>query len=230
MRRRFTFASIVVTGLITIAALSQVALAEPGSDADPLIARSYLEQYVEAQIAALKASLTEGTEAAGEATEPVSTEALGQIEASVAEVTRLAGQAAGDAASSQQTADQAIQLANQAVAIANLINRNLTEMQSQLADGLEQAKSASATMRVIRLDAGQRLIGGEGAELVLRSGRALVIDITAQGIADLTAGRNLMQGDAVPAQHLMLIPRADGRGLHALTEIYLLVRGEYVVQ
>ncbi len=82
----------------------------------------------------------------------------------------------------------------------------------------------------VQLNAGQILIGGEGTEIILRSGIATAIDNGANGVSDITAGADLMTGADIGLNHLLLIPRDDGRGITAVTEIWVMVRGNYTVK
>ncbi len=82
----------------------------------------------------------------------------------------------------------------------------------------------------ISLKPGQKLIGGEGTELILRSGEATAIDNGANGISDITAGKDLITGMQVGLNHLLLVPRDDGRGINAITDIWIMVRGTYKIQ
>lgn len=82
----------------------------------------------------------------------------------------------------------------------------------------------------ISLTAGQRLIGGEGCEIILRSGEASAIGNSNNGVSDVTAGMDLMTGAVVGQNHLMLVPRNDGRGIYAITDIWVMIRGEYTIQ
>lgn len=81
----------------------------------------------------------------------------------------------------------------------------------------------------ISLTAGQKLIGGEGCEIILRSGEATAIDNGANGISDLTDGKDLITGNWVFLNHLLLVPRSDGRGIKATTDIWVMVKGEYSI-
>jgi len=81
----------------------------------------------------------------------------------------------------------------------------------------------------VELTEGQRLIGGDGTEIILRSGEATAIDNGYNGVADLTSGTDLMTGNQVGSNHLLLVPRADGRGITAVTDIWVLVRGDYTI-
>ena len=88
---------------------------------------------------------------------------------------------------------------------------------------------ARTTFSPMELTAGQRLIGGEGAEIILRSGEATAIDNGSNGVSDLTSGTDLMTGNQVATNHLLLVPRDDGRGITAITDIWVLVRGNYTI-
>jgi hypothetical protein len=86
---------------------------------------------------------------------------------------------------------------------------------------------------VVTLTKNQRIRAKSGTlELILRPGSEA--RITAQagtGIADITAGRELVGGDAVSVNHLLVIPRADKRGLVILSNTaYILVRGDYEIE
>ncbi len=82
----------------------------------------------------------------------------------------------------------------------------------------------------ISLKAGQKLIGQEGCEIILRSGEATAIDNGANGISDLTAGVDLTMGMAAGLNHQLLVPRTDGRGIAAKTDIWVMVKGMYQIQ
>ncbi|MCL1982056.1 MAG: hypothetical protein FWG53_03050 [Clostridiales bacterium] len=89
---------------------------------------------------------------------------------------------------------------------------------------------AKTSFEPIQLEEGQKLIGVEGTEIILRSGEAFAIDNGENGVSDLTSGKDLMSGDQVAANHLLLVPRDDGRGIMALTEAWVMVRGGYEIQ
>ena len=57
----------------------------------------------------------------------------------------------------------------------------------------------------VKLEAGQTLIGDEGTEIILRSGEATAIDNGANGVSDISAGKDLMTDNSVAANHLSLI-------------------------
>lgn len=89
---------------------------------------------------------------------------------------------------------------------------------------------AALSYEVVHAQAGQSIIGGAGTEIVLRSGEATAIDNGANGVSDMTSGTDLMSGTVVQANHLLLTPRSDGRGIYMKTEGYIMVRGEYTIK
>jgi hypothetical protein len=93
-----------------------------------------------------------------------------------------------------------------------------------------QKGGASQTYEPVHLNAGQKIIGHEGSELILRSGEATAIDNGANGVSDITGAKDLMTGHSVEQNHLLLIPRTDGRGIKATTEIWVMIRGSYEIQ
>ncbi|MCR4600670.1 MAG: hypothetical protein K5767_02880 [Clostridia bacterium] len=89
---------------------------------------------------------------------------------------------------------------------------------------------SSGTFSVVHLDQGQKILGAEGTEIILRSGEATAIDNGSNGVSDLTSGEDLTMGKAIQTNHLLLVPRNDGRGLAMSTEAYLMVRGGYTLK
>lgn len=92
------------------------------------------------------------------------------------------------------------------------------------------SSGSAATYKAISLEEGQKLIGKDGTEIILRSGEATAIDNGSNGISDLTAGKDLWTGDTVNSNHQLLVPRADGRGIKAKTIIWVMVRGDYAIE
>lgn len=87
-----------------------------------------------------------------------------------------------------------------------------------------------ALWQVVNLKAGQKLMAGAGTELILRAGSANAVTSPGGGLSDVTAGKDLSGGVALVANHLVIVPRADGRGVAAVTDAVFLVRGAYTIQ
>lgn len=86
------------------------------------------------------------------------------------------------------------------------------------------------TFEVIEVDAGKSLIGGQGTEVILRSGEAIAIDSELGGLSDISAAKDLTNNQPIQTNHLMIIPRNDGRGIKALTKIFVMVKGNYEIR
>ena len=90
--------------------------------------------------------------------------------------------------------------------------------------------SASTGFVVVEVAAGEQLLGGDGTELILRGGKATVIDNGVDGVSDLTAGKDLKGGAAVAFNHLLLVPREDGRGIACQALSWVMVKGTYTLR
>ncbi len=95
---------------------------------------------------------------------------------------------------------------------------------------LKSSGTVSNTYVVVEVKAGQKVLGKSGTEIILRSGEASAIDNGANGVSDITAGQDLMTGQIVGQNHLLLVPKEDGRGIQAVTDLFVMVRGPYSIQ
>jgi len=87
-----------------------------------------------------------------------------------------------------------------------------------------------AAFTPVRAELGQVLLGGEGAEIILRSGRAAGFVTGENGLVNATEGSEVMNGYDVPVNHLLLVPRDDGRGLVVMSdEAWFIVKGGYQI-
>ena len=78
------------------------------------------------------------------------------------------------------------------------------------------------------LTQGQSIVGN--CELILRSGKAVALCPGANGISDLTGGADLPGNTEITANHLLLVPRNDGRGITVTSsDAYIMVRGTYEI-
>ncbi|MBQ9519065.1 MAG: hypothetical protein IJR59_04135 [Firmicutes bacterium] len=82
----------------------------------------------------------------------------------------------------------------------------------------------------VYVSVGQTIIGGEGTELILRSGKGNIYIEGVDGLVDSTTGKNLTTGDVATANHLMIVPRDDGRGVKVTEAAWFLVKGDYTIQ
>lgn len=87
-------------------------------------------------------------------------------------------------------------------------------------------------VEVVELSQGEYLIGAEGTEIILRSGNAKAEGVKVDaGLADLTSGVDIdSTEDPLPRNHLLLVPRTDGRGVYSLGKTVFVVRGSYKIR
>ncbi len=84
--------------------------------------------------------------------------------------------------------------------------------------------------QVVDLSPGQQLEGKAGAELIVRVGQTVAVDPTGSGIPDVTGGSNIAAGQNVALNHLLIVPRSDGRGISARTRAVVMYKGEIKVK
>jgi len=76
--------------------------------------------------------------------------------------------------------------------------------------------------------AGSTLTAEAGVEFILRSGQATAIS-GPDGMVNVTVGQDITHGTQIPANNLLLVPRSDGRGFFANTDVWVMIKGRYEV-
>ena len=105
---------------------------------------------------------------------------------------------------------------------------NLQEKVDDLASSSGTGDSSTA-LEVVEIHAGEKLIAGAGTELILRGGKAFIIASEMGGISNVTAGKDFVSGMEFVANHLMIVPRDDGRGAYTNDYAIFMVRGAYEI-
>lgn len=112
------------------------------------------------------------------------------------------------------------------------LNNQISALKQQISQGTSgtSGQPQAAKFQVIGPVApGKKIITGESTEIVLRSGTATAIGSQYGGVADLITGTDLQTGSNVPVNHLLLVPRDDGRGIAITSEAWVLIRGSYTI-
>ena len=86
------------------------------------------------------------------------------------------------------------------------------------------------TFTVVNVSAGKTVTCEAGTELILRMGKGTIIATQKGGLADTTTGYDLANGTAMPANHLLVVPVADGRGFRAEADVIVMIKGAYVIE
>ena len=102
---------------------------------------------------------------------------------------------------------------------------------AKLREEIKNAAKAAAKFQVVEMQKGQVLIAGEGAEIIPRSGKFSAIEDAFGGLSDITAAKDLKNGEAVVNNHMLIAARGEGRGLKALADkSFLIIKGTYTLQ
>lgn len=87
-------------------------------------------------------------------------------------------------------------------------------------------------LKIVNLKKGEYLVGAKGTQIILRGGKATAYGVkTDAGIVDATQGVDIdNSGSLLPYNHLLIIPRDDGRGAYAQTDAIFMVTGKYTIK
>ncbi len=79
---------------------------------------------------------------------------------------------------------------------------------------------------------GTRIVADAGTEIILRFSNGLTTSIASDqgGLSDVTAGHDIANGAQIPTNHLLIIPRTDGRGVRISNHAIFMIRGGYTVE
>jgi len=202
-RKKFV-AVIVIAFILAPAALSVlVYAAEPGSAADPIA----LKSYVDSRLDSLETKLTgliqgggTGGAGGGGGGSGAGAADLGALEARIAELEKMV---------------EWLEEAN--ASIRRSIRQPIAAPSGEVTE----------VFTPIEVFENQRIIFGGGAEAVLRTGKALAIRGESGALVDLISGRDLDAGEDIPINHLILSSRDDSRGMRITADAWVLVKGPY---
>lgn len=115
------------------------------------------------------------------------------------------------------------------------LNKEIDKLKSYIDSKLKDmevgpGESNTNEMEVVEVEAGQSLIGKSGTEIILRGGKGRIIAGKLGGLSDITRGTDLKMGVTAPANHLLIVPRDDGRGVYVTKDAIFLVRGSYEIR
>lgn len=91
--------------------------------------------------------------------------------------------------------------------------------------------TASAdSFKVVDVKKGQMIKCGDGCEMILRMGTGTIVASAKGGISDVTTGVDLGQNEAMPANHMLIAPLGDGRGIKMTTDGKVMIKGTYTLE
>lgn len=96
----------------------------------------------------------------------------------------------------------------------------------------ETSKNGNSTQtefKIITLGEGETIICDAGTEIIVRSGKSAVLtsETSSGGISDITTGRDLPNGEEIVNNHLLIVPKTDGRGIKGTITGAVMIKGNY---
>ena len=197
---------LVVVAMVAILAIAHFVpiIAQPGDASDPLVTR----RYVDDRVAQLTAEINN----------------LRNIVNSIAP-----GSVSGATGGNFTNADRDALFADIMVYFETMYGDMLRTV-AALAEATDPTPGTAQMVpfEPLFVPAGRTLIADGGTEIILRSGQAIAIS-GPDGLVDATAGVDIINGRAIPLNHLLLVPRTDGRGMRFTTDAWLLIKGGHQI-
>lgn len=115
-------------------------------------------------------------------------------------------------------------------ALSEIVDKAVDEKLGE-SDDVDAKIEAASQYKAICISKGQSLIANAACEIILRSGKAIALSPFAnQGLSDVSSGAEVLNGRSISLNHLLLIPRGDGRGVFVGEgEAWFMVRGAYTI-
>lgn len=112
-----------------------------------------------------------------------------------------------------------------------IVDKVVDEVEPIIALLMKDQTGQSAGQYVpVSANVGQIVLGGEGTEIILRSGKADIYITGVAGIVNATTGKEQKNGEKAVLNNIMIIPRNDGRGLKVTENAWFLIKGDYEIK
>jgi hypothetical protein len=199
-KRKFYILMALAASLSTVIIAHAATSAQPGSEFDPLVTKSYVDEQIQKLAEKIGSGKSTGS---SKQTGSVDEQVIDNLRTDIRDLT-------------------------------NLIIDAYTKIQSLEKQNLEliqRIQALESGFVVVEATKGQVVVLGAGSEIIVRSGETTAISGMSGGLADVTGAKDLVTGDKVPNQHLLISSRDDGRGVKVVSDkAYMLIRGSYSVQ
>lgn len=198
-----TILSVFIVGVTIVNA----ATSEPGSSSDPVVSKSYVDE----QINQLKLLLQEGN----------STQEKSYVDEQINQLKLLLQE---NNSTQENTSENSISK-------EEIINSVLSQINNTQNNNNVQNNTTNIGSYVpVSATRGQKIIGGEGTEIILRSGSAVSYTTVEDGIVNATKGLDLKNGEYIGKNNILIVPRNDGRGVSVTSDAWFIIRGSYIIQ
>jgi len=142
-----------------------------------------------------------------------------------------------EAVTGKVQAELAKQIESQLAAKQQELDAQIQQFKAQLDAQVEQFNNQinaligqAGGLVVVELQPNQTLFADPGTSLIVRNGTTVAVSTDANGIPDVTGGKDLMNGTPVELNHMLLFPR-EGRGIKSThnTTVFVMVTGGYKI-
>lgn len=107
------------------------------------------------------------------------------------------------------------------------LNASIDEKLSSFEGG---SSESGMNFKVLEVKKGQIIHLEENSLFILRAGVASGIAGQGGGLSDLTTGLDISTGQTIELNHLLLIPKSDGRGVKMDYDGWVMISGGYSIQ
>ncbi len=109
----------------------------------------------------------------------------------------------------------------------------LEAMEAKLDKALENNpnnQNAGEKFKVLELKKGETILAEESTEIIVRSGVVNAVGSENGGLSDITQGVDLKSGQQIKVNHLIIVPRSDGRGIEVKSnDTFIMIKGGYKI-
>jgi len=198
--------ALLLTGYLAVAA-------EYGSQNDPLVTLSYIEELLPQLREAIDNAVKDKTAEFDRTLDNKLNEAMNSIDAKIAQF---------ETDFSADVADESF--------IASVADLVVQKIGSSGGSGDGSTTGGTAELfKVVRFKSGQTVIGEVGTEILWRIGSATCVSPGSPGLIDVSTGGDLANGGALQQNHLYVVT-VEGRGFKVTSDCVILIKGPYTVK
>ncbi len=112
---------------------------------------------------------------------------------------------------------------------------NMSEVYDYIDDKLaaiaENGVTTSEGYQVIEVKKGQKVICEDSTEFIVRTGEMVAIGSSdGMGLPDITEGIDVKDGEVIKANHLLIVPKSDGRGILVNQYGFIMIKGDFTIK
>ena len=107
---------------------------------------------------------------------------------------------------------------------------SVAELQALRLENNPNNQNAGEKFKVLELKKGETILAEESTEIIVRSGVVNAVGSENGGLSDITQGVDLKSGQQIKVNHLIIVPRSDGRGIEVKSnDTFIMIKGGYKI-